>query len=191
MSSVPTSPIQLLSGSTPWYPKYDPTLSKDANQAFRKAFDAIYQLVNSLSLGFQATGSGKIVVPASPKPPVLVTGCQLKLSRAGLWVVLGSATFQVTDAGDIGSVFSLQLGTQGQQQAGAQSMVNPPATLVPQGQLLVQAQPVTQTISMNWSFKANAGAQVRLLVQKDSHGAGTTSQVLGAESAIAAIWVGL
>jgi hypothetical protein len=191
MASPTTSPFQLISGTSPWYPKPDPALSAQTNLAIRRAFDDIYQLVNSLSLGVQATGSGKIVVPAAPAPPALVTGCQLSLPRAGLWIVIGCVTFQIQDAGDIGSVFSLLLGAQGQQQAGPATGVSSPNMLVPQGQLEAQAQPVIQTIAQNWSFRANQGASARLLVQKDSAGTGTTSQVLGANSAISAIWAGL
>ena len=192
MSTQPTSPFQLLSGKTPWYPRPDPTLSPATNDALRRAFDDIYQIVNSLSLGLQVTGSGKIVVPAAPKPPALVTGCQLTLSRAGFWIVFGSVTFDITDAGDIGSVFSVILGTQGQQQTGAKAGgVAAPVNLIPQGQVLVQAQPAIQTVTQNWSLRGVQGAQVRLLVEKDVHGAGTTSQVLGANSAIAAVWCGL
>lgn len=106
--------------------------------------------------------------------------------------MFGSVTFDITDAGDIGSVFSVILGTQGQQQTGAKAGgVAAPVNLIPQGQVLVQAQPAIQTVTQNWSLRGVQGAQVRLLVEKDVHGAGTTSQVLGANSAIAAVWCGL
>lgn len=192
MSTPITSPLLLLSTKAPWYPRYDAKLSKETNDALRRAFDDIYQLLGSLSIGLQATGTGKILVPAAPTVPALVTGCQLKLPRQGLWIIFGSVTFSVSDAGDVGSIFSLILGTTGQQQSGVKTGVANPINLVAQGQLKVAAQPVIQTIpGPPWSARFNVNGTVKLLVQKDSSGSGATSSVLGANSAIAAVWAGL
>src|SRR5579864_7244383 len=100
--SNPTSPVQLLSGKTPYYPQPDPSLSPQTREALRRVFDNIYQIAGTLlPLGVQAFGKGTVIVPAAPVAPSAVPGCQIVFSRAGLWLVTGVWSLKVLDAGDL------------------------------------------------------------------------------------------
>src|ERR1700757_1607147 len=127
MSAV-TSPLQLLSGKTPWYPQHDPALSAQTQLALRRAFDNIYQITGTLlPLGAQATGTGSVIVPAAPVAPAAIPGCQITFPRAGLWLVTGVWSVQILDAADLGHPFSGSLLVGGLAAPAGQTVV-PPAT---------------------------------------------------------------
>jgi hypothetical protein len=189
--STPSSPLQLLSGKTPWYPTHDSALSSGANYAFRRTFDNIYQIAGTLlPLGVSATGMGTVIVPADPKPPATVPSCQITLTRVGLWLVTGVFSIKVLAAGDLGKAFSGSLFVQGLQLPPGQSVVPSPAQLA-KAVLLVQAQPETHTISQTWAIRVRANATARLQIQSANGALGTTSLVDAANSSIIAVWCGL
>lgn len=191
MASAPTSPLQLITGKSPWYPTHEAALPERTNYALRRVFDNVYQLAGSLlPLGVAATGIGTLVVPAAPTPPATIPNCQITFSRAGLWLVTGVFSIQVLDAGDLNFAFNGALLVQGTQQPAGQSVV-PSAIQPAKAILLVQAQPETHTIAQVWAVRVNANATARLQIQKATGATGTHSLVDAANSAVIATWCGL
>jgi hypothetical protein len=192
MSPIPTSPTQLISGKTPWYPTHDPALSQGSNRALRRLFDYIYQITGTLiSLGVQATGTGPVVIPvAVTNPPGTVPGCAVTFPRAGLWLITGVFCVNVLDAGDIGLAITGSLLVQGLQAPPGQTVVAP-TTQQAKAVLVVQAQPETHMIAQTWQARVNSGGNARLQIIKDAAAPVTLSQVDGLNSSILAVWCGL
>lgn len=188
---IPASPLQLLSGRTPWYPTTDPELSHAANYAFRRIFDNMYQVAGTLlPFGTSATGNAQVIVPADPDPPATVPGTQITFARAGLWLVTGIWSVQVLAAGDLGKNFFGSLFVQGLQLPPGQS-VTPSPTQPAKAILLIQAQPETHMISQTWALRMSQNGTARLQIQLETGAAATDSLVDGANSSIIAVWCGL
>lgn len=186
-SAVPLPPVRQGAQSPRFYPRPDPSVSKQVNDALRRIFDLGYTVTDSLTpLVVAALGNSLVTVPADPTPPLNVPGCQLTLARAGIWIVMGTFTFLVNDAADIGSVFTGSLYASGLGQPATQ-IISPPAMPLGFARLQVQAQPSIATVAQTWIVTAKAGAIVRLRCQKDVAGTGA-SQCDGGNSSIAAMW---
>jgi hypothetical protein len=157
-----------------WYPIPDPSVPKPVWDALRRSFDMIYE--NSDQMGptsVTAQGTDTMELASSYAP---VPGCQIKLTRNGMWTVTGSILVNVIGAGDVGKLIEGSCWVQGNTQVGT-------------SQLKVQAQPTTLTISHSWTFKGKTKQTVKLQAKKES-GATGTSNVDGKHSSITAIWQG-
>jgi hypothetical protein len=189
--AAPTSPVQLLSGKTPWYPRPDPALSHETKDALRRAFDNIYQIAGTLlPIGVQATGRGTVLIPATATAPATVPSCQITFQRAGLWLVTGVWSIQVLDAGDLALPITGSLLVAGLQAPPGQTVVAPTVQQA-KAVLKVQAQPVTHSVAQTWSFRVNANATARLQIQKDPAATGTHTLADGSNSSVLGVWCGL
>lgn len=192
LAPPPTSPSQLAPNKSPWYPRIDPKLSKETNDALRRAFDDIYQIVGGLlPFGVAAIGTKQIVIPAAvTNPPASIPGCQIKFTRAGLWLVTGVFSIQVLDDGDLALPINGSLLVSGLQTPRGQG-VQPRATQNAQAVLQVQAQPEFVTIAQTWSFRALAGGTAQLQIVKDQTATGTHTLADGPNCSIQGVWCGL
>jgi len=191
MSSLPTSPVQLISGKTPWYPRPDPALSSQTKDALRRAFDNIYQIAGTqLPLGVQTAGRGTVVIPATATAPATVPGCQITFPRAGLWLVTGVWSIQVLDAGDLALPITGSMLVAGLQAPPGQTVVAPTVQQA-KAILKVQAQPETHMISQTWSFRVNLNGTAQLQIQKDPTATGTHTLADGGNSSVLGVWCGL
>jgi hypothetical protein len=175
-----------------WYPTYPPDTPQWMQIAFRRAFDSIYQIQGQLSAtGVFANGSGTVPVPKSPNW-AQVKNCTLIFSRAGLWTVFGSVTFDIKLAGDVNFAFLVSLLVSGLSSANPSTVIVKP-NAIQQGtpQALVQSQPTQITVSGVWQFRVVANGVAQLQVQKAAGASATLTSVAdAANSMIGAVWCG-
>jgi hypothetical protein len=166
-----------------WYPTPPAGTPDWLKQALRRAFDAIYQTQGQLL----PTG----LVPLAPHWANL-TNCVVTLPRAGLWTVVGSVTFDIKDAADVGFAFFVSLLVSGlSSTTPSTTIVKPNAIQSGQPQALVQAQPAQITVAGVWQFRAIANAVAQLQVQKATGADATLTSVAdAANSTIGAVWCG-
>jgi len=189
-----TNPIfaPLAPGSGLWYPTYPPNTPQWMQQAFRRAFDDIYQIQGQLSpAGVFAIGSGTVMVPVAPSWGTL-TNCMITFARPGLWTVFGAVTFDIKDAADLGYPFLVQCMVTGLAAATVSTtIVNPNAGQAGNPQVKVESQPSRFTVAGVWQFTVTANGTAQLQVQKGTGADATLTSVADcANSSIAGIWCG-
>lgn len=116
-------------------------------------------------------GSAKLTVSTTQST---IQGLNLRLDRAGLWIVIGVISLTVT--GDTGQAFTVQLMQNGTVLQPVVSATAPTtATSIP----------VTQV----WKVSANLNDSVQIQVAKA--GGGGTSSIDGSNSTMTALWEGV
>ncbi len=179
----------LAPGKQSYYPSLGPDVSPPVRDAIRRAFDSIYKIAGQLlPVGISKFGRGIVLIPVAPEL-ANVPGCQISLTRAGLWAITGTFTINVKDAGDIASIFTGSLFVAGATAAAPKNQLLPPGvTQVGAAKLQVQAEPEIYTIAQSWQVNVQANATAKLQIQKDV-GTGL-SESDGANSTISAVWCG-
>ncbi len=153
-----------------WYPTLSEALSGPVYDAFRHVLDFIYETRDEQSpLQLWTSGSGDLEITTVDNP---VPGCELSLTRAGWWIVVGTFSVVVTDAAQL---FTCSLYHQG-----AASDVKA---------FVEGASGTTVTVSQSWRVDGAVQNLVQLQISKEGGAGG--SVVDGRNSTITATWQGV
>lgn len=153
-----------------WYPNFEPTIPYSVKEAFRRVLDFIYEQRDqrgALALYARGLEMEQIIDVV----PVAVNGCSITIPRTGSYLVTGVFTIEVDDAGQLFSGILRLRGNTPQQAA-----------------VFMGASGTTVQMIQQWFVTQNLGDTLSLSIQKE--GGGGTSNVLGVQTTISAIWSG-